>query len=139
MNIIIKDKMDKKETNELNNAIFEMFGKLFPENTTFTSVELFDDSDVFLDDSGVFVEFKNNKWTFTAPLPGVKSNEIKVSFKNNVMTITSQDTRFCEGLDYSFEFDYNVEVHMVKVYLESGVLNVIVNKPISKEFNIDIE
>ena len=132
MNIIIKDKMDNKEIKELNNAIFEMFGKLFPENTTFTSQELFDDSDVF-------VEFKNNKWTFTAPLPGVKSNEIKVSFKNNVMTITSQETRFCEGLNYSFEFDYNVEVHMVKVYLESGVLNVVVNKPISKEFNIDIE
>ena len=124
--------MEEREINELNNAIFEMFGKLFPENTTFTSEE-------FLDDSGVFVEFKNNKWTFTTPLPGVKSNEIKVSFKNNVMTITSQETRFCEGLDYSFEFDYNVEVHMVKVYLESGVLNVIVNKPTSKEFNIDIE
>ena len=131
--------MDKKEINELNNAIFEMFGKLFPENTTFTLVELFNDSDVLLDDSDVFIEFKNNKWTFTAPLPGVKSNEIKVSFKNNVMTITSQETRFCEGLDYSFEFDYNVEVHMVKVYLKSGVLNVIVNKPTSKEFNINIE
>ena len=132
MNIIIKNKMDKKEINELNDAIFETFGKLFPENTTFTSEELFDGSDVF-------AEFTNNKWTFTAPLPGVKSNEIKVSFKNNVMTITSQDTRFCEGLDYSFEFDYNIEAHMVKVYLESGVLNVIVNKPTSKEFNINIE
>ena len=55
------------------------------------------------------------------------------------MTITSQETRFCEGLDYSFEFDYNVEVNMVKVYLESGVLNVVVDKPTSKEFNIDIE
>ena len=132
MNIIIKDKMDNKEIKELNDAIFEMFGKLFPENTTFTSVEL-------LKDSNVFVEFKNNKWTFAAPLPGAKSSEIKVSFKNNVMTITSQETRFCEGLDYSFEFDYNVEVNMVKVYLESGVLNVIVDKPTSKEFNIDIE
>ena len=60
MNIIIKDKMDDKEMKELNDAIFEMFGKLFPENTTFTSVEL-------LKDSNVFVEFKNNKWTFTAP------------------------------------------------------------------------
>ena len=132
MNIIIKDKMDNKEIKELNDAIFEMFGKLFPENTTFTSVEL-------LKDSNVFVEFKNNKWTFTVPLPGVKGSEIKVSFKNNVMTITSHETRFCEGLDYSFEFDYNVEVNMVKVYLESGVLNVIVDKPTSKEFNIDIE
>ena len=132
MNIIIKDKMDSKEMKELNDAIFEMFGELFPENITFTSGE-------FIRDSGVFVEFKNNKWTFTAPLPGVKSNEIKVSFKNNVMTISSQETRFCEGLDYSFEFDYNVEVNMVKVYLESGVLNVIVDKPTSKEFNIDIE
>ena len=132
MNIIIKDKMDDKEMKELNDAIFEMFGKLFPENTTFTSVEL-------LKDSNVFVEFKNNKWTFAAPLPGAKSSEIKVSFKNNVMTITSQETRFCERLDYSFEFDYNVEVNMVKVYLESGVLNVIVDKPTSKEFNIDIE
>ena len=132
MNIIIKDKMDNKEIKELNNAIFEMFGKLFPENTTFTSGES-------IVDSGVFVEFKNNKWTFIAPLPGVKSSEIKVSFKNNIMTITSQETRFCEGLDYSFEFDYNVEVNMVKVYLESGILNVIVDKPISKEFNIDIE
>ena len=132
MNIIIKDKMDDKEMKELNDAIFEMFGKLFPENTTFTSGK-------FIGDSGVFVEFKNNKWTFTAPLPGVKSSEIKVSFKNNVMTITSQETRFCEGLNYSFEFDYNVEVYMVKVYLESGVLNVTVDTPASKEFNIDIE
>lgn len=124
--------MDNKEIKELNDAIFEMFGKLFPENTTFTLIEP-------LKDLNVFVEFKNNKWTFTAPLPGVKSSEIKVSFKNNVMTITSQETRFCEGLDYSFEFDYNVEVNMVKVYLESGVLNVVVDKPTSKEFNIDIE
>jgi HSP20 family molecular chaperone IbpA len=132
MNIITKDKMDNKEIKELNNAISEMFGKLFPENITFTSGE-------FVGDPDVFVEFKNNKWTFIAPLPGVKSSEIKVSFKNNIMTITSQGTRFCEGLDYSFKFDYNVEVNMVKVYLESGVLNVIVDKPISKEFNIDIE
>lgn len=132
MNIIIKDKMDNKEIKELNNAISEMFSKLFPENTTFTLGE-------FVGDSDVLVEFKNNKWTFIAPLPGVKSSEIKVSFKNNIMTITSHETRFCEGLDYSFEFDYNVEVNMVKVYLESGVLNVIVDKPISKEFNIDIE
>ena len=132
MNIITKDKMDNKEIKELNNAISEMFGKLFPENITFTSGE-------FVVDPDVFVEFKNNKWTFIAPLPGVKSSEIKVSFKNNVMTITSQETRFCEGLDYSFEFDYNVEVNMVKVYLESGILNVIVDTPISKEFNIDIE
>ena len=65
-----------------------MFEQLFPENTTFTSEELFDDSDVF-------VEFKNNKWTFTAPLPGVKSNEIKVSFKNNVISVTT-------GRYYSF-------------------------------------
>src|SRR5574344_659563 len=132
MNITTKDKMDNKEIKELNNAISEMFSKLFPENITFTSGE-------FVEDPDVFVEFKNNKWTFIAPLPGVKSSEIKVSFKNNVMTITSQETRFCEGLDYSFEFDYNVEVNMVKVYLRSGVLNVIVDKPISKEFNIDIE
>jgi HSP20 family molecular chaperone IbpA len=132
MNITTKDKMDNKEIKELNNAISEMFGKLFPENITFTSGE-------FVEDPDVFVEFKNNKWTFIAPLPGVKSSEIKVSFKNNVMTITSQETRFCEGLDYSFKFDYNVEVNMVKVYLESGVLNVIVDKPMSKEFNIDIE
>ena len=132
MNIIIKDKMDNKEIKELNNAISEMFGKLFPENTTFTLGEPAGDSDVF-------VEFKNNKWTFIAPLPGVKSSEIKVSFKNNIMTITSHETRFCKGLNYSFEFDYNVEVNMVKVYLKSGVLNVIVDKPISKEFNIDIE
>jgi len=132
MNIIIKDKMDNKEAKELNNAISGMFSKLFPENITFTLGK-------FIGDSGVFVEFKNNKWTFIAPLPGVKSSEIKVSFKNNIMTITSQETRFCEELDYSFEFDYNVEVNMVKVYLKSGVLNVIVDKPTSKEFNIDIE
>jgi HSP20 family molecular chaperone IbpA len=132
MNITTKDKMDNKEIKELNNAISEMFSKPLLENTTFTSVESIGDSDVL-------VEFKNNKWTFIAPLPGVKSSEIKVSFKNNIMTITSQKTRFCEGLDYSFEFDYNVEVNMVKVYLESGILNVIVDTPISKEFNIDIE
>ena len=68
--------MDKKEANELNDAIFEMFGKLFPENTTVTMGG-------FSDNQNVFVEFNDNKWKFTSPLPGVKNNEIKVSFKIN--------------------------------------------------------
>ena len=102
------------------------------------SVTIIDDFDNKVNSNINAVE-NDKSWEFIAPLPGVKKEEINVSFKNDVMTITSHETRFCEGLDYSFKFDYNVEVNMVKVYLESGVLNVIVDKPTSKEFNIDIE
>jgi HSP20 family molecular chaperone IbpA len=118
------------------NSMLEFLGTLFPENTTFTVCA---DELTAKRVANITVEENEDSWEFIAPLPGVKKEEINISFKNDVMTITNEDSEFCTDLDYSFEFDYNVEVDMVEVFLEDGVLHVIVDKPEDVIFTVEIK
>jgi HSP20 family molecular chaperone IbpA len=115
---------------ELNGGVFEVFESWLPPYTNLA---------INNNIANIVVEENEDSWEFIAPLPGAKKEEINVSFKNDVMTITNEDNEFCTNLNYSFAFDYVVEVDMIKVFFEDGILHVIVDKPEDVEFNVEIK
>lgn len=77
--------------------------------------------------------------TFLFPIPGVRKDTINITFKNNVLTVTNEDSEFVDNVDFSFEFDYDVEVDMVEAFLEDGVLTIVVDKPEDNSFEVIVE